>query len=1182
MFPFQGGKAAGPVMPKQLYCVIRRVAIVSVIIFLRLLTTAQTHDPTTKPPKMTLAGKNISLEQVFTAIRQQTGYAIVADLALIRSARPVTLNIKDAPVDEVLKAAFKGQPFDYLIEGRTIQVSPRSAPVTIPGPSSSRGLQGKVTDSAGRPLSGAAVAIKGGSRGTFTTADGSFQLKDVPEKAILVVTYIGYQSREISTNGQTSFIISLTANASTLADVEISVNTGYQNIPRERATGAFGVITGKDLETRPDPDLITRLEGMTSGMQVNAGQQDRSLTLNHDAFTIRGVSTILSEQKPLIVLDGFPTELDLVNINPADIEKITVLKDAAAASIWGVRAANGVLVIDTKKGRPGQKPAVSFSSTLKLTAGPRLDMIPTANSTQFLGLEKELVDKGMLPLPVSPIYPATPLPKGSNLYLAYKNGSISQQQLDDSISQLQQTDVRDQYRHYLLRAPFTQQYHLSVSGGSTTIRNYISASYSDEYPSAIGDYGRRLTINFNNETHLTRNLVFTAESLLSLLQQKNNGIGVKGLLPGGSIGLAPYDQLADKNGKGLDLAFVMSAAKLDSLTKVGFLPWKYNFLNELSNADNTYSSLAYRISPGLRYDVLPGILSTEVRYMMERSYGKTWNYYSADTYTARNQVNSYTDITTHEKGIPAGGILDQAHNEQNDYSLRGQINLSPNFGSLHRLDLVAGAEIRQTLTTGDSARYYGYDDRTLTAGVVNYTKQYKTFYSFRTIPLIQGFTDQRDRYTSLFGNLTYTYNQKYSLSGSIRKDNSNLFGASEKYHAVPLWSVGGLWHLGDEDFLRRDWLSQLNLRLTYGFNGNVNKQTSPYLITQTATAPNPYNGLPYSAVFNPANPLLRWEQVATLNLGIDFGFFHNRLTGAFDIYSKKSTWLLGQVAIDPTYGFTSLLTNKLEMSNHGIDLTLTGLLINNRIFGWSSSVNFSYNTNKVTGAYYQQSNTNYYINGNPVQGKPLNSLYVYRFAGLNGQGTAMLYTGKNSKIAADDQAFDQTDLGAVAFKGVTVAPYFGGLTQNFRYKQFDLGFLFTYKFGHKFLRPTIDDYNITPNDRNANKDIAKRWEKPGDETTTDIPAVDPLHVSLYNYRVSDLFVENAGYVRWKQVSLSYHLPPALFRQGLMKGITLTASGQNLALWTANKERIDPDYVPTNSAAILPPSRSFILSVQANF
>jgi hypothetical protein len=322
--------------------------------------------------------------------------------------------------------------------------------------------------------------------------------------------------------------------------------------------------------------------------------------------------------------------------------------------------------------------------------------------------------------------------------------------------------------------------------------------------------------------------------------------------------------------------------------------------------------------------------------------------------------------------------------------------------------------------------------------------------------------------------------------------------------------------------------------------------------------------------------------VATFNLGADFGLFHNRLNGSLDVYWKKSTYLLGQVSIDPTYGFTNLLTNQLEMTNHGVDLLLSGILVAGRTFGWTASVNFSYNTNKVTGAYYQQDDTYYYTGGNPVQGKPLNSLFVYRFAGLNQQGTAMLYTGKNTKIDAGDYAFDYTDLGSIAFKGVTVAPYFGGMTQSFRYHNFDLSFLLTYKFGHKFLRPTVDDYLNLPYDRNANADIARRWEQPSDEKKTVIPAVDPLHESLYQYRISDLFVENAGYIRWKQVSVAWHFPAALLHNGFVKGLTVSASGQNLAIWTVNREGIDPDYIPTNSAAVLPPSRSFIFSIQANF
>ena len=1116
-------------------------------------------------------------------------------------------HLRERKVEEVLKEILypKGFIFLYVNDNTYTIIRDVRKPVTAPvkqsapvvagetaGNENEKFVEGMVTDERGFRVVGATVTAMKNGNGAITDDMGHFRLRVDKNETALSVSYIGNRPVLVRLEGQSTIHVVMGADNIQLKEVEVS--TGYQYIPKERATGSFGLVTGKDLERRSAVGLMERLEGSVSGLQVNVGQADRNLIKNHDNFNIRGVSTILSEKKPLIVLDGFPTELDLVNINPNDIARITVLKDAAAASIWGVRAANGVLVIDTKKGAFNQSPVVRFSSSLTVTGRPRLDYLPVANADAYLGLEKELVDNGMLPLPASPfILSNPPLTTGADLYLQFKNGQLTQQQLDAAISQLRNRDVRDQYQQYILRSPLSQQYDVSVAGGNTHMRNYLSASYTDEYANAKGDYSRRMVVNFNNETRLSPKLTLNADMFVTSLQMKNNGMGLTGL-QAGSNGLAPYDQLVDDKGQSVNFARRYPGKILDSLQQKGFLPWRYNYLDELANADNTYQSLAYRFHTGLQYKVTPN-LSAEVSYMLEKATDGNRQYNNPQSYAARDMVNSFTVITTHENAVPPGGMLTRNDNRQQNYTLRGLVRFDPNLHGRQQLNMVLGSEFRETLSSGYSNRAYGYDDRLLSAGVVNYNLVYKTTSGNQKVPAVQGFQNQRDRYTSAFANFTYTLREKYSLSGSIRKDDSNLFGASKEYRAVPLWSLGGMWRINDEAFMQLKKVSHLNLRATYGFNGNVNKTTSPFLVTQASGSPNPFSNEQYASVYNPANPLLRWEKVATFNVGLDAGFFEGRLTATLDLYWKNSTDLLGNVEINPTYGFNSLLTNKLEMSNHGIDLEAGGSIIVTKAFTWKATANFSYNTSKVTKAYFQQNTVTYYTTpGNPIAGKSLNSIYTYRFAGLDDHGTAMLYNGKNEKVANDDYTrFDEKDLQGVAWQGVSVAPYFGGMTQSFRYKRLELYALFTYKFGHKFILPTIDEYDNMPYNRTAHKDIANRWEKPGDELLTNTPAVDPLHRSIYRYTKSDLFVEDAGYVRWRELTIAYQLPDQWFHGRFAKGVNLSVSGRNLALWTANKKGIDPDYLPgmpltvTNSpdytpGMVLPPARSLVVSVKADF
>ncbi|SDJ08547.1 TonB-linked outer membrane protein, SusC/RagA family [Pedobacter sp. ok626] len=1135
--------------------------------------------------QLTLSKRNVSLEQVFQEIKKQTGYNVIYFDSQLNDQKKLDVNFKKTALKEVLEYCLKNQSLVFAIDEKTIVIKKEDKSIfdRVIDKFKSFDVYGTVFDDEGNVLPGATVRIKGSSKSIVTPSDGVFAFSEVDESTVLVFSYVGYRTQEIAVKGKRMPLkVILISAKSDLDEVNVTFSTGYQSIPKDRATGAYAIISGEEIGKKISPNLLERLEGTGSGLLVNVGTPDRSLTQGRDNFTIRGTSTINSEKKPLIVLDGFPTELDLVNINPDNVENITILKDAAAASIWGVRAANGVIVIESKKGTYSNKPQVNFSSVFSLTGKPRLDYRKVLNSAQYLDLEKELVDKGILPGQKSAfsIYPL-PLTTGTDLYMRFKRGAITQQQYNDEVGRLSKTDVNEQYQRYLLQSPFSQQYNVSISGGSSITRNYLSASYTDEHTNNKGDYGSRMVVNFSNETKITPKLTFSAETFVSLMKQENNGIGLTANQPGTNA-LLPYDQIVDANGNATNFSYKAKVQTLDSLEKRDYLPWKYNYIDELANADNTSRSLAYRLTAGLNYKIMPW-MSADLKYMTEREFDKTRNYYSPDTYMARNTINTYTVATSHVRGVPIGGILDLNDAEQNNYNIRGQLNFNPDLGAAGRLDAVIGAEFRETLFSAYGNRAYGYDNRLLSSTPVNYTQVYKTADGDAKVPYILNLNNRKDRYASIFGNFTYTYKSKYSLSGSFRKDDSNLFGASKEFRTVPLWSIGAMWRVKDEGFMAPvEWLSKLNLRATAGYNGNLNKDTSPYLVMQQSGS-NPVNNDPYGSIYNPANPQLRWERVQTYNIGTDFSLFNSRISGSVDAYWRKSLDLLGNVDINPTYGFTSLLANKLEMKSRGVDVELSARAINAAGFSWTPSVNVSFNTNKVTKAYFQQETTSYYTNTNsPKQGQELGSLYTYKYAGLNEKGNAMIYNGKGEKVLADLVTFDEKDLGALQFQGNVTPPYFGGMSNTFTYKDFELFTLFTFKAGHKFMRPTANEVFKLPYTRLAQADLANRWRVPGDESKTNIPAIDPQHTGTFRYIDSDYFVEDASYVRWRDVTLTYHIPVKKIKWSAFQMLSVSATGRNLALWTANKEGIDPDYLDNLSLSALPPSKSIVFSIKATF
>ena len=1137
---------------------------------------------------VTIKVKDAPMKEVFREIQKQTGLNVMIDESLLEKAGKVTLDVKDMPVHEVLNICLKNEPLSYTIADGRIVVKPKTVVFhsadnsTEPIPPID--VKGRVVDEKGDPVAGVTVTLKGTKKMTATDDNGVFTLKGIDESGTLVFTSVNMETLEVKINGKTDLAINLKTKVAELATVGVTVSTGYQTLPKERATGSFGSITSKEIEKRTAATFLERIEGDVTGLFVTVGQPDRSLIPNHDQFAIRGISTINANKTPLIVLNGFPTELDLVNINPEDIENITILKDAAAASIWGIRAANGVMVIQTKDGKYNSPAQVNYSNVLTFSSSPRLGYLPVLQSADYLNFEKELVNKGILPLASSPLvlFPP-PTSMGTQLAIDLKAGRITQAQYDQQVQQLSGVNVFDQYQKYILHNAFSQQHNISISAGSETSRNYLSASYSDEQPNARNDYGQRLTINFNNETRIAKKFTVYNNLEVTILNNKNNGIGLAGIEPG-STTLLPYEQIVNSNGAGNNFYYRAKANSLDSLQAKGFLPWTYNYLDELANSDKTEKSLIYRLATGLNYRIVPAI-SVDVKYMMEKGFDKIRNYYNPNTYYARNLTNSYITTDTHVFGVPRGGILYQSETDKNNYNLRGQLNMNPNFGPSHRLDAIVGAEIRQTITTAVSNTGYGYDDRLQTSIGPSYTTLYKTVDgSNRTVPYSQTYANLTNRYASVFANFTYTYHRKYSLSGSVRKDNSNLFGSDADIKNNPLYSFGGLWRMGQESFIKnKSWISSLNVRATYGFNGNINDNSSPNLLISPSSTINSINNSLFATVFNAANPFLTAERVKTINVGTDFSIFNNKFGGSIDAYWRKSLDLLGQVPINPTYGFTSLFANQLQMTSKGVEVELHANLFQSAQFRWEPSINFSYNSNKITRAYFQQQTTTYYTNpSNPIHGQPLRSVYVYRFAGLTNQGTAQMYNGSGQKINVDDKSFSTNDLGALVNKGVTTPPYYGSFDNTINYKGFELYLLFTFKAGHIFTRPGPNQYFNLPYTRVLNSSWANRWQNPRDELTTNIPAIDANHQSLVNYLASDLFVDNASYIRFRDLTITYHLPIKEWKWKFIRTMSISTTGRNLALWTANKDGIDPDYIPTSTTVTLPPSKTFILSIRAGF
>lgn len=1064
-----------------------------------------------------------------------------------------------------------------------------------------RTLRGTVTDDNDAPITSATVRLPGTNVMTLTNAQGEYII-NVPQTArSLQVSCVAYETQSVQLSRTTWYDIKLKDKTGYLKPVEV-VSTGYVNLPKERATGSFGVVTAKELEKVPTANVLQRLEGQVPGLQlqVTAGDNSfvydnvtpainsntRTIGRNDYGVNIRGTTTLQSEKSPLVVIDGFPTEMDMKNLNPNDIEQITFLRDAAAASIWGSRAANGVIVITTKKGRM-RMPTVNFSAGFGTQSRPSVKYLPLMNASQVLDYEKELVDKGVILASQYNPYTAgvkSYVSDGVDLAYQLRSGRITQAQYDARAAQLGAMNNYGQVEDYLLQNATSQNYNLSVSGGSDVHTYFVSGSYAKESPSTVGSVGERITLTANQELKIIKKITLSMSLKGSFFNYKQNGRGA-GVLLNGANTFMPYNTIVDANGNHSKFYYGIGQHYADSLTNLGYKDWSYDYLNELSLVNNSASDNNYSGNLNLNVPIYKGLTFTG-SYAVERVYFRNEILNDASSFYTRNIYNLATIMQNGQlvKNVPEGAIYTNNASTQDNHSLRGQLSFNRGFGGIHELNALAGMETRETNGGTALMTLYGYNPQTGINQTVNYGIPYTTINGSNGFGQGPSKTDRRNRFLSYFGNAAYTLMGRYTLSASVRYDDYNNFGLDKKYRAKPFWSAGASWNITREDFMKEmSWISGLTLRATYGVNGNINRELRPF--TNIALGSTDFQTtLPNASIIAYANPALRWESTYVTNIGIDYSLFNGRLSGMFEVYNKKGKDIIYALELNPTYvgSNNNMQRNGVSMSNRGIDLAINGAIVDGKNFGWSMGLNFSYNTNKITDNRFKpttslySSLSNSYINGYPVDG-----FWVYKNAGLSNTGLTQIYNEKGEKLLPNQNV---TSVDALKFAGRRSAPYYGSYNNTFRYKSWSLYALFTYNFGSVFLKPANAVYPSTRVfNYSLSRDIADRWRQPGDEEKTLVPVVGNAYSSLaaYRYAFSDANVQSGDYIRFREVSVSYSLPEGIAGKVFAKNIRISGIVRNLGLiWKKNDLGLDPDFVPTLSSNImhLPPTRNYSLMI----
>jgi TonB-linked SusC/RagA family outer membrane protein len=1036
-------------------------------------------------------------------------------------------------------------------------------------------ITGTVLSSADNsPLVGATVRLK--NTPLFTTTDGSGKFALAADtSSILVFSHIGYDTIELKPGNRNRLTVILQLSSVILAGVTIS--TGYQQISGERTTGAFDKITATSLDRVVSTNIIPKLEGLTPGLYLSKLNGKTELA-------VRGLSTLLAETQPLIVLDNFPYEGNLADINPNDVESITILKDASAASIWGARAGNGVIVITTKKGTYQQPQRITVTANLTVQDRPDAFYDPAfLNSPGFIEVEKFLFDKGFYNAALSNTFNRPVISPVVEILAKQKSGQLSAADAAAQIEALSKFDVRNDMQRYLYRRLVRQQYAASVSGGTASANYLFSLGFDKTLANALGDDQQRQTIssiiNFRPFPALE---IGTA---LYYTTNKNHNNSYTDLAPaGGKSSIYPYARLADDNGNPLPLDKFYRMSFVDTAGAGLLLDWKLRPLEEakLRSYTTTSQHILARLSATYRF--APS-LNAEFKYQWEQSSEELHNYTPVESFFARDLINLYSQRsgTGIIRNLPYGGFLEQTRSQLLAQGLRAQLNYNATFNQVHRFSALLGAEARSSNTRSQSGRTYGYDDDMTTFANVDYLTAFTLWgnIGINTIPYLTDFAGQTNRFLSLYSNASYTLRSRYVVSTSARKDASNIFGVNTNNKWQPLWSLGAAWKLSEEPFYHLHWLPQLKLRSSWGYSGNVVPLSALATIRYNAR-PQSVTNLTFASVASPPNPDLRWEKVGMWNAGLDFAIKNNRIRGSFDYYRKNSTDLLGTTAVDPTTGVSNMTKNTANLRGQGIDLNLEAVIVNRKM-NWRTQLLFSYVTNKIT-RYYAASNSVFNIVGNgnlisPVEGQKPYFLASFKWAGLDPLTGDPLryYQGAVSKDYAS--IVNKATLNDLAFHGTTRPPFFGNWINSFSCGGFTLTAGIRYRFHYWFRRSALS-YSSLFNYWQGNEEFARRWQKPGDEKFTNVPSMVYPAISARDqfYVLSGATVERGDFIRLQDVSLGYNLTSLRLGKSEIPSAQVFVYATNCGLlWRANKQHLDPEY-----GTATPPSLSVSLGVKTNF
>ena len=996
-----------------------------------------------------------------------------------------------------------------------------------------RTITGKITDETGKLLEGASVQAKGSKSAVLSKADGSFSIQVAQNAKVLVVSYVGSETMEISLNGQSNYAVSLKKKVDPLEEVVI---TGYQTRKKRDESGAISSIKAAQIENLPNASLDKALQGKAAGVLVQANNGLPGGAIN---VRIRGQGSYLAGNDPLYIVDGvqintrsdgnFTQNNPLAFLNPDDIETIDILKDAASASIYGSNASNGVVIITTKKGKAGKTKFIANAYMGSVQLMKKLEM---ANSQEYFQMRAEAYgNANNLPWDNLAV-----LQTVLNELRVPNAATLTQAQALAAAAALPTYDWQDAS----FRNGSIQNYELSASGGNDKTTFRIAGNYSFQEANITKADFKRAGSRFDIQNKATDRLTLGASLNLSTFNQ-NNPFATSGSFLGSpafsASGLIPVNPIYNPDGTYYGVPGQTPANLIGTLNQnvvqVNDLNSGYQRTNQLVGNVN----LDYKITDWLSFKTLVGI---DYRLTQGKNVRDAR---TADGFNFKGNVNVQSNWNTNI----------------NTYQT---LNFNKTFGTKHRLDGLVGFELRRENNESITANGQGFP-----------TYQFTSLNNAAT-PAAVGEFFTGFRRNGLLGKVNYGFDRKYLVAFTLRRDGSSRFGADNQYGTF--WGVSGAWNIDQENFLKNsNVINSLKLRGSYGSTGN--DQIGNFDALGLYGGGGIYNGgsgISYSQL---ANPNLRWERNITTNLGLDFGLFGNRVTGSLEVYNKETKDLLISQPIQSSTGFGSITSNVGRLTNKGIELTLGGDLIKARkpgAFNWNVAFTFAFNKNEVKELY---GGLKILPGDNSVQvGQPLGVLFTQQFAGVNPATGRPMWYDTLGNLTYQVLAKDRKIIGPQ-----NTPLYQGGLRNGLTYKNFTFDFFLQYEYGRytsdgqaNFLIENIARINV------LKEAYDNRWTTPGQITFFPRYHTAGTESKGSGAQSGTRTFFKADYVRLKNVSLYYDLSPSSVKKAGLTSFRFYVQGTNL--WTASDWfSYDIEFVGT-ATGIVPQTKNYTVGVQVGF